>query len=386
MEEIMTTKTRDQHLFGPGPKRILALDGGGIRGILTVQILKKIEAIVRERLGNPSATLSDYFDLIGGTSTGAIIAAGLSLGWTTDRVDRLYKQLGDSIFESSLFSWGAFRPKFSAEPLREALKGEFGDTRLGDDDLRTGLAVMAKRLDTGSPWVLHNNPRGKYFHQRPGSNAVPNKDYLLRDVVRASTAAPHYFEPEEIQVTTNLTGAFVDGGVSPHNNPALQLFMLATLEGYGLDWSTGANRILLVSLGTGSAELKLETKEVMDMKALILAGRSLATLMDDASALNELVLQWLSRSPTARLIDREVGDLSNDVLGGGSPWLTYLRYESWLDSDWLRRVLRLDYTDSQLEALLAMDKPENMEDLIRIGEAAGEFLVEPRHFGSEFDV
>jgi len=141
-----------------------------------------------------------------------------------------------------------------------------------------------------------------------------------------------------------------------------------------------------VSLGTGSAELKLETKEVMDMKALILAGRSLATLMDDASALNELVLQWLSRSPTARLIDREVGDLSNDVLGGGSPWLTYLRYESWLDSDWLRRVLRLDYTDSQLEALLAMDKPENMEDLIRIGEAAGEFLVEPRHFGSEFDV
>ena len=122
------------------------------------------------------------------------------------------------------------------------------------------------------------------------------------------------------------------------------------------------------------------------MKALILAGRSLASLMDDASALNELVLQWLSRSPTARMIDREVGDLSNDVLGGGSPWLTYLRYESWLNSDWLRRVLRLDYTDAQLEALLAMDKPENMEYLIRIGEAAGEFLVEPRHFGSEFDV
>jgi hypothetical protein len=330
--------------------------------------------------------LSDYFDLIGGTSTGAIIAAGLSLGWNTDRVDRLYKQLGDSIFESSLFRWGAFRPKFSAEPLRKALRGEFGDTRLGDDDLRTGLAVMAKRLDTGSPWVLHNNPRGKYFHQRPGSTAVPNKDYLLRNVVRASTAAPHYFEPEEIQVTTNLTGAFVDGGVSPHNNPALQLLMLATLEGYGLNWSTGADRILLVSIGTGSAELKLETKDIMEMKALILAGRSLASLMDDASALNELVLQWLSRSPTARMIDREVGDLSNDVLGGSAPWLTYLRYESWLNTDWLRRVLHLEYTDEQLEALLAMDKPENMEDLIRIGEAAGDFLVEPRHFGSEFDV
>jgi len=379
------TRTRDEHLFAAGPKRILALDGGGIRGILTVQVLRRIEAIVRERLGDPDAVLSDYFDLIGGTSTGAIIAAALAMGWSTDKGDQLYRALGDSIFETSLFRKGVLRPKFSAKPLRKALKTEFGDIELGDDSLRTGLGIVAKRLDTGSPWILHNNPRGKYFGQRPGSTATPNRDYLLRHVVRASTAAPHYFEPERIQVTDELEGAFVDGGVSPHNNPALQLLMLANLDGYGFGWPLGAEKILLVSIGTGSAESSLSADDVMGMKAVELAARSLAAMMGDASALNETVLQWMSRSPTARVIDREVGDLSNDVVGAASPWLTYLRYEAWLDSDWLARELKLDYDDEQLVSLLAMDKPENMRDLIAIGRAAGEFLVEPRHFGSGFD-
>ena len=67
----MNTKDLNAHLFDPGPKRILALDGGGIRGILTVQLLKRIEKLVRERTGNDSAVLADYFDLICGTSPGA---------------------------------------------------------------------------------------------------------------------------------------------------------------------------------------------------------------------------------------------------------------------------------------------------------------------------
>ena len=71
----MKQKDLNAHLFGPGPKRILALDGGGIRGILTVQFLKRIEKLVRDRTGDNSAVLADYFDLIGGTSTGAIIAS-----------------------------------------------------------------------------------------------------------------------------------------------------------------------------------------------------------------------------------------------------------------------------------------------------------------------
>jgi patatin-like phospholipase/acyl hydrolase len=67
-------------LTAPGPKRILSLDGGGVRGVLTLGFLKRIEDLLRTRHGRPDLTLADYFDLIGGTSTGAVIAAGLALG------------------------------------------------------------------------------------------------------------------------------------------------------------------------------------------------------------------------------------------------------------------------------------------------------------------
>jgi hypothetical protein len=382
----MKRKTRDEHLFDAGPKRILALDGGGIRGILTLQILRRIESLLRARCGGADDfRLCDYFDLIGGTSTGAIIAAGLAVGYSVDKLDELYRGLGTHVFKSELFRDGLFRAKFSARPLSDLLEREFGGTTLGDDRIRTGLAIMLKRLDTGSPWIVHNNPKGKYFRRRPGGRAVANADYLLKDIVRASTAAPHYFDPERIQVTSDLAGAFVDGGVSPHNNPALQLLLLATLGGYGLRWPVGADNLLLVSIGTGFWDVRLSTEEVLDMAAAKLALRALSSLMDDAAAFNEQILQWLSASPTARQIDREVGDLGGDMLGAGEPWLTYLRYDAELDRGWLKDRVGLDLAEHALDALRRMDDPRNLEALARVGEAAAK-LVEDRHFDARFDI
>src|SRR4051794_35150365 len=77
-------------LQAPGPKRILALDGGGIRGAVTVALLRRIELMLRERHDNPSMVLADYFDLIGGTSTGAIIAAALAIGLPAENVEKIY--------------------------------------------------------------------------------------------------------------------------------------------------------------------------------------------------------------------------------------------------------------------------------------------------------
>jgi hypothetical protein len=381
----MTHKTRDQHLFGPGPKRILALDGGGIRGILTLQVLRRIEEVVRQRTGRADACLADYFDLVGGTSTGAIIAAGVALGRTVDELDNLYRKLGATIFERRWHRWGLFRSKFPAKALRAALEAEFGGVRLGDDEIRSGLAIMTKRLDTGSPWIVHNNPRGKYFGPRAGGTATPNRDFLLRDIVRASTAAPHFFDPERIKVAADIDGAFVDGGVSPHNDPALQLVLLAALEGYAFGWSLGANNLLVVSVGTGSQELTLDADEVMEMPAGLLAVRSLSSLMDDAAALNQTLLQWLSSSPTARTIDREVGDLSGDLLTG-VPLLTYLRYDAQLESGWLSEHLGLDLPEDSVESLRAMDDPQNLDQLATVGRAAAERLFDPAHLPAGFDI
>ena len=122
-----------------------------------------------------------------------------------------------------------------------ALDGALGaDTTLDSDRIRTGLMMMTKRLDTGSPWPLNNGGRGRY--------AAQDGALRLTQVVRASTAAPTYFEPERIKISSRdgsvVDGEFVDGGVSPFNDPALQLLMLAALDGHGFRWRTGKDQLL----------------------------------------------------------------------------------------------------------------------------------------------
>lgn len=90
----MTPATIAERLHAPGPNRILALDGDGIRGPLTLGFLERIETLLRDRHRNPDLLLCDYFDLIGGTSTGSIIAAGLALGSSVTEAQDLYPRLG----------------------------------------------------------------------------------------------------------------------------------------------------------------------------------------------------------------------------------------------------------------------------------------------------
>src|SRR3974390_1425641 len=99
--------TKQQHLDRTAsPKRILSLDGGGVRGILTLGDLGAIEDMLKKRSGNPDLLLCDYFDLIGGTSTGSIIAAGLACGMSVDKLKTLYRDLGKSIFVSKFWKKG----------------------------------------------------------------------------------------------------------------------------------------------------------------------------------------------------------------------------------------------------------------------------------------
>jgi hypothetical protein len=383
----MMNRTRDQHLFEVGPKRILACDGGGVRGILTLQYLKRMEELLGKRAGNaPDFRLSQYFDLIGGTSTGSIIATGLALGWTVEKLEVLYSKLSEQVFQKSIWRQGILQAKFPRTPLMKTLTAQFGDRTLGSEDLQTGLMIMTKRLDSGSPWPLMNNPKGRYFD--PVANkgtATPNKDFLLRQIVRASTAAPHYFNPERLRIGTSAEGAFVDGGVSPHNNPALQLLLMATTEGFGLKWATGTDQLLLVSVGTGAQEMRMSTKEVMDMSSAKVSLQALTSLMNDCDAMNQTILQWMSRSPTAWKIDREIGDLQGDVLGG-KELFSYLRYNVVLDRAWLKDNLNVDLKTSEVKGLQEMDTPKNMSKLALLGATASHIQIQPSHFPAQFDL
>ena len=389
-----TYRTFKQHL-DPSykPKRILALDGGGIRGLLTAGLLQRLEDLLRARAGNdPAFRLSDYFDLIGGTSTGSIIAAGLSLGMTAKEVRDAYFDLGNATFKRSLFRVGAVRQKYDAENVAKALKGLFADRTLASDDFKTGLMVMSKRLDTGSPWPLSNNPAGRWFGLRDGSTTVPNGEYPLWKVVRASTAAPYFFAPEKITIKTGdgkrdlkgVIGEFVDGGVSPNNNPSLALVLMATIKGYAFNWEMGPDSLLVVSLGTGRKSADIGVSEGVNAASLAHAMRALSSIMDDCGDLVETTMQWLSQSPTARMIDRELGKVEPPL--GASPRLSYLRYNVSFEADWFHEHLDLDWPEKDIVALAAMDEPANMPKLDQVGKIAGTKLIKDEHFPAAFDL
>ena len=166
--------TRDEHFQNGGPKRILALDGGGLKGILTLGFLRRIETILRERYGNDeNFRLCHYFDLIAGTSTGSIIAASLALGMGVEELIGHYDRLGREVFKKDLLRPGVIRSKYDEAKLIENLKVVLGANRtIGDPSLKTGLLVMTKRLDTGSPWPVGNNPRGRYFQAGATDNVA----------------------------------------------------------------------------------------------------------------------------------------------------------------------------------------------------------------------
>ena len=193
------------HLFGGHPKRILALDGGGVLGVIEIAFLEEIEALLRKRFGNEDLVLSDYFDLIGGTSTGSVIATALALGMSTKDVKDLYFNFARDIFKRPLFSVPGIGSKFDARALANKLRGILRERTMQSEDLKTGLAVIAKRVDTGSPWVLSNHPAMKYWEdplpnsQTKKPDYLGNKNYKIRELVRASTAAPFLLQPKTHQ-------------------------------------------------------------------------------------------------------------------------------------------------------------------------------------------
>ena len=239
-------KTFEQHLNpSTTPKRILSLDGGGIRGALTLGYLKQMETILREKENDSGLLLCDYFDLIGGTSTGSIIAACLATGMDVDTVVQSYMNLGGKIFGKKrtwwnpLETWKFLKAEYDYVALEQSLKDVFGTITLGSDTIKTGLCIVAKRADTNSVWPLINHPKGKFYDTAIGKN----KDIPLWQAVRASSAAPTYFAPQMIDVGNGQRAAFVDGGVSMSNNPALTLLMVATLKGFPFHWKMEEDKV-----------------------------------------------------------------------------------------------------------------------------------------------
>lgn len=382
------------------PRKILAVDGGGIRGVLSLEILKKIEQDLASKTGaGKNFRLSDYFDFIGGTSTGAIIAAGLSLGWTCDKLLGFYKDHGKKIFDKA-FLLTRLKNLYKSEPLAKLLQNEFGEnTDLSPEHLKCLLLVVTQNVTTDSPWPISSNPDAKYNDtSRPDCNLrIP-----LWQLVRASTAAPVYFPPEVVQWDKNdpnKTFVFVDGGMTPYNNPAFLMYRMATFPSYNLNWGRGEKNLLVVSIGTGAAADAGPTPESAHRNLVSNLAGIPGGLMYAAQNDQDVNCRVTGRCTFGAMIDREFWDgipryakpdgvsdeewnrpenmipLSDDL---GRDF-TYVRYNAELSRSGLDELELRDINHEEVQKLDAVDR---IDELSRIGKAIAERDVSLDHFGS----
>ena len=231
-------------------KKILSIDGGGIRGIIPGQIMVALEKKLQEKSGRPEARLAEYFDFFAGTSTGGILTC-ISLCpleedpskarfSAQDAVD-LYMKHGEEIFDVNLWQKiragkGYLDEKYPASALEKYLKDYFDDIRLSQ--LIKPCLIPAYDIDRRS---------SHFFAQQHATKKGEGWDFLVRDVCRATSAAPTYFETALVRSCSGVSYPLVDGGVFA-NNPAL----CAYSEVRNAKDNPTAAEMFIVSIGTGS--------------------------------------------------------------------------------------------------------------------------------------
>jgi hypothetical protein len=233
--------------------------------------------------------------------------------------------------------------------------------------------LVLRDATTDSHWPLSNNPNAKYNTPitRPGCNLK----FPLWQLVRASTAAPTFFPAESI-VIDGKRNLFVDGGVTMYNNPSFQLFLMATVEPYHLNWPTGEDKMLLVSVGTGSganARSKLTPRE---LHLLYNASSIPAALMFAALNEQDFLCRVFGKCVVGGWLDREVEDMIGKHGPAFPKLFTYLRYNADLTADGLKA---LGLPGIEPKHVQKMDSTKYIAELREVGRAAAK-TVKAEHF------
>lgn len=262
-------------------KKILSIDGGGIRGIIPGQVLVALEKKLQIKTGNPDVRIADFFDFFAGTSTGGILTclllcpdekkSGRPKFTAAEAVD-LYKQNGGKIFNTYWWSRflnykSLFSEKYYARPLEEILKNYLGDAKLSEllkPCLITAYNIQERKTHF---FASHDFPR-------KGDGG----DFFLRDVCRATSAAPTYFEAALISSISGVSYPMIDGGMYA-NNPSL----CAYSEVRNAEGDPDSDGMFVVSLGTGGENRAYEYETAKDWGALGWIKPSIDIMMSGAA-------------------------------------------------------------------------------------------------------
>lgn len=266
-------------------KRILSIDGGGMKGIVSAILLKSLEEKLKLYSNNLNARIADYFDLIAGTSTGSVLAAlylyptehGESK-YSAEDVLNFYLNFGRDVFKRS-YLFPFFGAKYKNTVLKQYLEKYFEDITIGE--LRKPCLLAA--YDT--------TRREAVFFNTVSSRKDQKRNYLLSDAILASTAAPTYFPPSCLKIKKNCSNCLIDGGVIA-NNPAL----CALIESLKLPKCEGLQETMLLSVGNVNNHKSYPYNDVKRWGLLQWAVPILDILMDGSEQTVDYQLRRLYKS------------------------------------------------------------------------------------------
>ena len=366
--------------------KLLSIDGGGIRGVLALEILRRLETQLAEAHGGDIADfrLSDYFDYVSGTSTGAVIAACIARGMSVQEIVNFYEESGPIMFDNRWWkkaqSFVTTGTAYNAKKLEGILQDLFGKhTTLQPGNLKCQLLAVTRNQTTDSPWPISSNPKAKY---NSPDDPDCNLNIPLWQIVRASAAAPGTFQNEVITLASGKSFGFLDGGVTPYNNSAWMLYRMATQKEYNMNYEPGEDKLLVVSVGTGSSPKGDDGKLVLGpLHQLLQTGKTLVGFLIQSSMIDQDTnCRLVGRCVHGEKLDSEIGDmiprrgdmdpedseknripLSEDLKRS----FLYARYNVHLEQKKLDELGLHDIDVSKVRKLSAV---ENIKDLQRIGE------------------
>lgn len=255
---------------------VLCIDGGGVRGVVPARILQEIE----ERTGKP---IAEMFDMVGGPSTGAIIAAGLTVPDPQEptkprhsalEIKNFYHQHTPKIFPEMKFKGLrkiSSSVMYDPKPLEDALESNFGDAKMKDS--LTHLMIPATDIKNFRPvWI--NNFKGQKDTSEEGWSTM-----TMKDAIRASTTAPTYFpskyyktQPNEDMPNVTHRHALIDGGFFAGN-------MLRRMLTQAKKLAPPDAEIVVVHVGTGNVDHSLSPEEFNKLGPIGLVSKSSGNLL-----------------------------------------------------------------------------------------------------------
>ncbi|MEX0340085.1 MAG: patatin-like phospholipase family protein [Arenibacterium sp.] len=295
-----------------GSMRVLSVSGGGLLGVIPAAFLVRYEALGKAAYG-ASYRLNHSFDLVGGTSTGAVIATGLALGMSADQIAGFYLRDVPKGFRRRAFRLPGWHDMMDADLVEQFYQRHTKGRLLRRSDLACDLCVVTKNATSGQV-VAMSSLVPQQTPELPGA-ALSHEPVPLNRLLRASTAVPGMFAPVKLPIgPAGEDHICIDGGLSPFNTPALLLAKLARAANHA------AGGVDVLTLGTGNTTLPRHSETSLTRApAGLRLLRALKAMIRDSEMVSDAMLQTIASEPGAwlsyRKIDMPLDDLTLEKAG-----------------------------------------------------------------------